>query len=108
VAAPDQGDIAEAITGLEADGYTGQFIPRPHGHLQCLTCNTPTHADELRVHALRRLEGVSDPDDMAAVVALECPVCGARGTVVLKYGAEISLEEAEVLRLLEHGLRRSP
>ena len=35
---------------------------------------------------LRRLEGASDPDDMLAVVAVECANCGLRGSLVLNYG----------------------
>ena len=38
---------------------------------------------------------------MVAVAALRCPRCGAKGTAALKYGAEATPEEAEVLRLLD-------
>ena len=46
---------------------------------------------------IRRLEGASDPDDMLAVVALECPVCSMKGTIVLHFGPEASAEELDVL-----------
>ncbi len=44
-----------------------------------------------------RLEGQSDPADMAVVVPLECPNCGSRGTLILDDGPDASAEEADVL-----------
>ena len=52
------------------------------------------------VHSLCRLEGASDPDDMAAVVALTCPNCQAKVVLVLKYGPDATAEEADVLLAL--------
>ena len=49
---------------------------------------------------LCRLEGVSDPDDMLAAAALRCPNCGALGTVLLNYGPEAPIDDAEVLLAL--------
>jgi hypothetical protein len=34
---------------------------------------------------------------MLAVVAVECPVCSMKGTVVLHYGPEATAEEMEAL-----------
>jgi hypothetical protein len=53
------------------------------------------------MHSLRRLEGASDPDDMLAVVALECGVCGVSGTMVLGYGPAASDIDGDVLRALQ-------
>ena len=50
---------------------------------------------------MRRTEGVSDPDDMLAVVALTCPQCGAAATAVLGYGPEAAEDDSEVLRTLQ-------
>ena len=96
---------AEVIAEFEAAGYVSQFMPDRQGHLRCLACDRRTHPDEVPARALRRVEGESDPADMAAVVGLECPHCDARGTVVLKYGPDASVEEAEVLSLLERDHR---
>jgi hypothetical protein len=52
------------------------------------------------VSALARVEGASDPDDMAAVVAVTCPRCSARATLVVKYGPEASAADADVLLAL--------
>ena len=52
---------------------------------------------EVQLDNLRRTEGASDPDDMAAIAAVVCPHCGPKGTLVLQYGAEATPEENEVL-----------
>ncbi len=82
---------------MEADGYTGQMAARPGGSLICFTCHEQSDVSEADVAELRRTEGASDPDDMLAVVALTCPRCGARATVVLGYGPEAGEDDAEVL-----------
>ncbi len=73
---------------------------RPGGWLICFTCHTESQAADVDVEVLRRTEGASDPDDMLAVVALTCPQCGARATVVLGYGPEAAEDDAEVLLAL--------
>lgn len=52
------------------------------------------------MHALHRLEGASDPDDMAVVVAVTCPQCSVGSALVLSYGPTASGIEADVLRAL--------
>ncbi len=90
-------NLAEVVGQLEADGYTGQMAARSGGQLICFTCHEQSHVSEVDVESLRRTEGASDPDDMLAVVALTCPRCGARATVVLGYGPESGEDDAEVL-----------
>jgi hypothetical protein len=89
------------VSELEAAGFGGQVGPRPGGHLLCFTCRTESDAASFEVRAIRRTEGVSDPDDMLAVVALTCPACGTRATAVLGYGPEAAEDDAEVLRTLQ-------
>jgi DNA-directed RNA polymerase subunit RPC12/RpoP len=93
--------LVEVLNEFEAKGYTGQFIARPGGKVKCVQCGAEVDATAVELHALQRVEGASDPDDMAAVGALVCPDCGARGTIVLHYGPAASEEEDDVLRLLE-------
>ena len=93
--------ITEVTDEFEAQGFDSQFMPNDDGTLRCLNCDNSVPADEVGLAALRRVEGASDPDDMAAIAALECPRCGARGTIALKYGPSASPEEAEILSLLE-------
>jgi len=89
--------LTDVIAEFDALGFTGQFIPVPDGALRCLTCQTVTPAEDISMDTLRRLEGASDPADMAAVAALTCPHCGTKGTVVLKYGPDANVEDADVL-----------
>lgn len=85
------------MSEYEAAGFAGQVGPRPGGRLLCFTCRTESNASSFLVTDLSRTEGVSDPDDMLAVVALACPRCQTRATVVLGYGPEATEEDAEVL-----------
>jgi hypothetical protein len=106
---PGEGEdetILDVLGELESQGFTGQFMPRGGGQVECLTCHRLSPADETVFRQLRRLEGASDPDDMLAVVGLACPHCGARGTAVLGYGPEADAVDTEVLELLEDARRR--
>jgi hypothetical protein len=100
---PPQGaqTITEVIDRYERDGYRGQFRVLERGRLQCLTCRQEFPASEPAVGRLQRLEGPTDPADMVAVVGLTCPRCNTRGTVVLSYGPEASLEDSDVLVALD-------
>ena len=50
--------------------------------------------------SLRRLEGASDPDDMFAVVAITCPACSSKGTLILGFGPTAPAEDGDVLAAL--------
>ncbi len=89
--AQDAQTITEVLTEFEGDGYTGQFFAAPQsdpemGRVQCATCHVRTPASDMMCSELRRLEGASNPDDMLAIAAVQCPRCGTRGTLVLNYG----------------------
>lgn len=106
---PGEGEdetILDVLGELESLGFTGQFMPREDGRVECLTCHRLSPADETVFRHLRRLEGASDPDDMLAVVGLACPHCSAQGTAVLGYGPEATVVDTEVLELLEDARRR--
>jgi hypothetical protein len=99
--ASDGTTLVEIIRRFELEGYTGQFAAVEGGRLQCLSCREASAAGSVALGLLRRVEGASDPDDMAAVAGLTCPACGAKGTAALKYGPESSPEEADALAALE-------
>jgi hypothetical protein len=106
---PGEGEdetILDVLNELESLGFTGQFMPREGGQVECLTCHRLSPADDTVFRHLRRLEGASDPDDMLAVVGLACPHCRAQGTAVLGYGPEAAAVDTEVLVLLEDARRR--
>jgi hypothetical protein len=93
--------LREVVNVYEQRGYAGQFRVLEGGRLQCLACRHETGAGAVAMDDLHRLEGVSDPADMLAVAALRCPECGTRGTVVLNYGPEATLDDADVLLNLD-------
>jgi len=99
--AQDAQTLTDVIAALEARGYEGQFRVLEQARVQCLTCREEFAGARTAVESLRRLEGASDPDDMLAVVAMQCPKCGARGTLVLGYGPDASLEESQLMLELQ-------
>jgi hypothetical protein len=92
--------LRRVLAELEVEGYRGQFGAREGGVVRCFTCRHEFAAKDATVATLRRLEGASDPDDMIAVLPLTCPKCATKGTLVLAYGPEASLEDSEVLAAL--------
>ena len=62
----------------------------------CGNCGDTVPADEIAIEALERVEGASDPADMAAVVGFTCPHCSSRDLLILKYGPAASGAEAYV------------
>ena len=93
--------ILEVLRDYEDRGYRGQFAAREGGVMKCFSCgarNEPTH---VRMDSLRRVEGASDPADMALIGALQCPSCGARGTATFKYGPDATPADADAMRLIE-------
>ena len=103
---PDDKTIEEVMAAMEAEGYAGQMAARAGATIMCFVCRQESPADEVAVHALHRIEGVSDPDDMLAVAALACPRCGALGTIVLGYGPEADPDESDVLVRLGNAVPR--
>jgi hypothetical protein len=98
---PADTSLLSVLDGFESDGYTGQFIPLEAGIIRCATGNHQFSAASSAVERSRRLEGVSDPADMMIVLGLVCPICGAAGTLVLHYGPEATIEEADALTALQ-------
>ena len=92
--------MSEALARFEADGYTSQFGAVEGGMVRCYACHHDTPATEIELNDLVRVECFSDPDDLVPVAAVTCPKCGHKGTIVLKYGPEASLEDSDVLAAL--------
>jgi hypothetical protein len=92
--------LLDVLGRFRDDGFVGSFTAvgaGDEGRLRCETCRAEFAAKEPVVSELCRLEGASDPDDMLAVVALECPRCAARGSLVLNYGPTATPEDAAAL-----------
>jgi hypothetical protein len=92
----DNTTLTSVLEGLDHDGYSAQFLTEPGARLRCSECDTTSPASAFDVHAIRRLEGASEPDEMMSVVAATCPSCGRGGTAVLGYGPNASPDEADV------------
>jgi hypothetical protein len=99
--AQDAQTLTDALEAFDKAGYTSQFKVLEFARVQCLTCREEFAAREAAMESLRRLEGASDPADMLAVVALTCPRCDARGTLILNYGPDASLEESQLFVALQ-------
>ena len=93
--------LLDAVASAERAGYTGQFGAQPGGIVRCFTCREDSDARNVALSALHRVEGASDPDANAAVAAVECPRCGAKGTLVMSYGPGSPPEDHDVLRRLQ-------
>lgn len=73
----------------------------PRAIIRCANCASALDPRQAAIHSMRRLEGASDPADMAAIVATTCPVCGADGTLVLAYGPMADGADSDVLAAMQ-------
>lgn len=93
--------LLEVLEEFRADGYDGDFfVNEETGEVTCSACQAAMPATSLTIERSRRLEGASDPADMALVLALVCRDCGQRGTLIVRYGPEASAGEAAVMQAL--------
>jgi hypothetical protein len=76
--------VAETVDGLTAHGFGERF--RAHeGGLLAIERGEAVRTEDLVIRAYYRFEGVSDPDDMAIVYAVETRA-GVRGTITDAFG----------------------
>jgi hypothetical protein len=92
--------ITEALKTLSQRGYKSSFRVAGPQHLQCLSCRSTNPAIDHTIEAMSRIEGVSDPDDEDLIIALICPRCDKKGTLLINYGTNAGPEEASVLEQL--------
>ena len=76
--------LASAVDDLARSGFREHFQIKA-GKLLALDSGKTFNAPELVIRAYHRFEGVSDPDDMAIVYAIETQ-SGVRGTLVDAFG----------------------
>jgi hypothetical protein len=93
--------LVEILGELAHAGYTGDFVVDADGAVCCRVCGTCQPAAELELDGQRRVEGASDPGDMAVVLALRCGTCNQRGSAIVRYGPEASEGDAALLRHLD-------
>ena len=99
---PEPDTVTDALTVLEADGYTESFFVRD-GRVRCRACGSDHEAEGAVVERIYRFEGASDPDYEDIVFGLRCPACGIGGTLVSAFGPGADPEELDALRILGRG-----
>jgi hypothetical protein len=102
----DAKTVTEAIAALGRQGFTKWFRAADDG-LQVLESGSVdperTFAPEdLVVRAVYRFEGVSDPDDMAVVYAIETHDGAVRGTLTDAFGVYADPETGSVVARIRH------
>jgi hypothetical protein len=90
-----QGPEAAALEAFKAQGFTGSFVVAA-GVLRLLGGSRTFSPDEVTIRDYRRFEGVSDPDDMSIVYAIES-TDGTRGTLADAFGVYASPAVAAVM-----------
>jgi len=76
--------------------------------MKCGACGAESRGGDLDVAALHRIEGASNPEDMQAVLGITCPLCGARGALVVAYGPVTSDQDAHLLAAVDLGKVADP
>jgi hypothetical protein len=93
----DATGVAGVLERAAAAGYREVFEPEPEARLRCGACASVSEASTFERQWQNRLEGASDPDDMAQVSGLVCPACNARGTFVSLFGPGAGTDAADVM-----------
>jgi hypothetical protein len=96
--------VTDALAQLAAAGYGTDFVGR-HGMVHCSKCNEDHGPELAQVDHVYRYEGPSDPDEEAIVLALSCPACGAKGTLVSGYGPSTDPDDIELIVALSDDRR---
>lgn len=99
----DNTTLIEVIEGYRTSGFDSDFSTLEGAQIRCDSCGAESDAAQFVIESLRRLEGASDPDDMLAVIATECPACDAQGTLILGYGPMASGEDIDVSTAMQDG-----
>lgn len=96
--------LAGTMDDLARRGFTEHFIPTD-GMLRAVNSGKMVRADEVMVAEYHRYEGVSDPDDMAILYALET-LSGLRGTLVDAFGVYADPQVGAFMRAVALRTRR--
>jgi hypothetical protein len=108
IASAEATGVAGVLDRATAAGYVAVFDAEPGARLRCGTCDAVSAASTFERRWQNRLEGVSDPDDMAQVSGVVCPACGELGTFVSLFGPGAETDAAEVMVALPRPLGALP
>jgi hypothetical protein len=93
---PTEPSLTDVLSSYSQAGFNSDAFAQADGMILCGSCQSSLAPGHIDVHSIRRLEGTSDPADNVGVVAIICPVCQAKATMVLKYGPEASPDEVTI------------
>jgi len=99
----EAGTLTAEMERLARRGFTAHFIPAVGG-LRVVEHHATVPPEEAVIAEYRRFEGVSDPDDMVIVYAVEAR--GLRGTLVDAFGVYADPMLADVLGRVAIAARR--
>lgn len=88
---------------LAEQGWDAQATPLEGGLVRNEADGSTVAAPSLTVDSIHRVEGASDPGDMAFVAAVTFPEGGTRATLVVKYGPDATAADSDVLLALPDG-----
>ena len=91
--------VTKAIDAFDHDGFTEHFGVRG-GRLVALDTGERFEASDVVIRRVDRFEGVSDPDDMTVVYAIESR-SGVRGTLTDAFGVYSSPAVSDFVRQVE-------
>lgn len=92
-------DLEKCLNKLEADGYTDQYRVEK-GKLCDLTNNKKYKPADVKAVNFYRFEGISNPDDMSILYAIETSD-GRKGTMVDAYGLYSDDETGEFMNQVQ-------
>ena len=90
--------LSQAMARLERAGYTESVAARDDGMLHCSGCDSLCDPADVSVDKVVRFEGSTDPDDQAALFALDC---GAHKSLyAVAFGPDTPPHDAVAVRAL--------
>jgi hypothetical protein len=92
-------ELEKCLNKLEGEGYTDQYRVEK-GKLFDLTNNKKYKAKDVKAVNFYRFEGISNPDDMSILYAIETSD-GRKGTLVDAYGFYSDDETGEFMNQIE-------
>jgi len=92
-------DLEKCLNKLESEGYTDQYRVEK-GKLCDVTNNKKYKAKDVKAVNFYRFEGISNPDDMSILYAIETSD-GRKGTLVDAYGMYSDDETGEFMNQIE-------
>lgn len=102
--AAEPATLASVMDDLTAQGFTEHFTALD-GRLRAVASGKTFSADQITIAEFHRFEGISDPDDMSILYAIETR-SGVRGTLADAFGVYADPQVGAFMR--DVALRRTP